>query len=68
LNTGFDPKKGDALLWWNLTEDGREDVMTLHAGEPVLAGEKWALNLWLRERPNRAETEENRKTENAETF
>lgn len=65
LNTGFDPKKGDALLWWNLTEDGREDGMTLHAGEPVLAGEKWALNLWLRERPNRAETEEKRNTENA---
>ena len=42
--------------------------MTLHAGEPVLAVEKWALNLWLRERPNRAETEEKRKTENAETF
>ena len=53
LHVGFDPRKGDALLWWNLTKDGREDVMTLHAGEPVCAGEKWALNLWLRERPNR---------------
>ena len=69
---GFDPRKGDALLWWNLKEDGREDVMTLHAGEPVVSGEKWALNLWLRERPNRAETEEKTetktKTKTTETF
>ena len=62
LRMGFDPRKGDALLWWNLTEDGREDVMTLHAGEPVCAGEKWALNLWLRERPNRAGTEKTETT------
>jgi prolyl 4-hydroxylase len=59
---GFDPRKGDALLWWNLKEDGKEDVMTLHAGEPVVSGEKWALNLWLRERPNRAETPEKTET------
>ena len=71
---GFDPRKGDALLWWNLKEDGKEDVMTLHAGEPVVSGEKWALNLWLRERPNRAETEEKTetktetKTKTTETF
>ena len=74
LRVGFDPRKGDALLWWNLKEDGREDGMTLHAGEPVVSGEKWALNLWLRERPNRAETEEKTetktktKTKTTETF
>ena len=72
LRMGFDPRKGDALLWWNLKEDGREDVMTLHAGEPVVSGEKWALNLWLRERPNRAETagktETKTKTKTTETF
>ena len=55
---GFDPKVGDALLWWNVTDSGKEDPMTLHAGEPVVVGEKWALNLWLREKPNRkSETE-----------
>ena len=74
LRVGFDPRKGDALLWWNLKEDGREDVMTLHAGEPVVSGEKWALNLWLRERPNRAETagktetKTKTKTKTTETF
>ena len=57
INKGFDPKPGDALLWWNVTETGKEDPMTLHTGEPVVAGEKWALNLWLRERPNREKNE-----------
>ena len=72
LRMGFDPRKGDALLWWNLKEDGREDVMTLLAGEPEVSGEKWAMNLWLRERPNRAETagktETKTKTKTTETF
>lgn len=57
LGLGFDPKVGDALCWWNVNDAGREDPATLHAGEPVLEGEKWALNLWFRERP-RGETGE----------
>ena len=44
---------GDAVLWWNVKENGKEDLGTLHAGDPVLAGEKWALNIWLRQRPRR---------------
>ena len=46
---------GDAVLWWNVDENGKEDSKTLHAGEPVEAGAKWALNLWLREKPRRGE-------------
>jgi hypothetical protein len=34
-------------------EAGVEDAGTLHAGDPVLCGEKWALNIWLRQRPRR---------------
>ena len=30
---------------------GNLDDRTLHAGEPVAKGEKWGLNVWLRERP-----------------
>ena len=26
------PAVGDALLWWNVDEDGVEDPRTLHAG------------------------------------
>ena len=51
LRRGFEPVVGEALIWWNVGKDGREDSMTLHAGEPVIRGEKWALNLWLREKP-----------------
>ena len=51
LSLGFDPKVGDALCWWNVNGAGKEDPATLHAGEPVLQGEKWALNLWFREKP-----------------
>ena len=43
----------DAVLWWNVNESGVEDQSTLHAGEPVEVGEKFALNLWLRQRPRR---------------
>ena len=39
-----------ALVWYNLDRDGRPDRLTLHAGEPVERGEKWGMNIWLRER------------------
>ena len=55
LRVGFEPRVGDAVTWWNVDEDGKEDFKTLHAGEPVEAGAKWALNLWLREKPRRGE-------------
>jgi prolyl 4-hydroxylase len=55
LHLGFDPRVGDAVLWWNVDDDGKEDPRTLHAGEPVEAGEKFALNIWLRARPTRGE-------------
>ena len=41
------------MLWWNVNENGVEDQSTLHAGEPVEVGEKFALNLWLRQQPRR---------------
>uniref|UniRef100_A0A8D2IWL9 Prolyl 4-hydroxylase subunit alpha 3 n=1 Tax=Varanus komodoensis TaxID=61221 RepID=A0A8D2IWL9_VARKO len=31
-----------ALFWWNLHKNGDGDEDTLHAGCPVLAGDKWA--------------------------
>lgn len=35
------PKKGTAILWWNLHESGDRDIRTKHAGCPVLVGNKW---------------------------
>ena len=54
LGLRFAPRRGDAVVWFNLDEEGREDVRTLHQGCPVLDGEKWGMNVWLRQRPRRA--------------
>lgn len=45
------PIKGNAVLFYNCTPDGKEDPLTLHAGTPVHKGEKWIVTKWLRERP-----------------
>jgi prolyl 4-hydroxylase len=40
-----------ALLWHNFDRKGVLDRRTLHCGRPVLAGEKWGMNIWFRQRP-----------------
>ena len=44
-------RKGDALLFWNLTKTGAPDVRARHAGLPPDSGEKWLFSQWLRQRP-----------------
>ncbi|CAN5208587.1 hypothetical protein BH24PSE2_BH24PSE2_01990 [soil metagenome] len=44
------PEKGKALLFHNCKSDGGVEPLTQHAGEPVLAGEKWLATRWMRER------------------
>jgi len=45
-------KKGRMLLFHNCGEDSKQrHPHSLHGGMPVEAGEKWACNLWFRERP-----------------
>ena len=44
------PKKGDAILFYNVLPDGQVDRMSLHASLPLLVGEKWVATKWLRER------------------
>ncbi|NXP28814.1 P4HA3 hydroxylase, partial [Scytalopus superciliaris] len=41
--------KNAALFWWNLRRNGSGDGDTLHAGCPVLAGDKWVANKWIHE-------------------
>ncbi|XP_062328778.1 prolyl 4-hydroxylase subunit alpha-3 isoform X3 [Osmerus eperlanus] len=38
-----------ALFWWNLHRNGQGDGDTLHAGCPVLIGDKWVANKWIHE-------------------
>ncbi len=32
-----------------MNNDGEVDARVLHAGMPVEAGEKWGMNIWIRE-------------------
>ena len=41
------PVKGDAVLFYNLLEDGNTDDLALHAALPVWRGEKWLANFWV---------------------
>lgn len=45
------PRPGDALVFFNLDAAGNPSPHALHAGEPVEAGEKWLVSLWLRALP-----------------
>ena len=41
------PKKGKAILYYNMLPDGNIDDLSQHAGKEVLKGEKWIANLWV---------------------
>ena len=41
------PRKGTAVLFYNLLEDGNGDDLALHSALPVERGEKWAANYWV---------------------
>lgn len=42
------PRRGDALLFWSLKTDGNLDTKSLHAGCPVIKGDKWSATKWMR--------------------
>ncbi|KAM7362133.1 prolyl 4-hydroxylase subunit alpha-1-like [Cochliomyia hominivorax] len=42
------PRKGSALMWYNLNNKLEPDVLTLHAACPVLMGSKWICTKWIR--------------------
>ena len=44
------PYKGRAVGWNNLNPDGKENSLTLHAGEPILSDKvKYVLTIWTRQ-------------------
>lgn len=51
-NLGFEtmPKKGGAVYFAYSAQDGSLDERSLHAGAPVVAGDKWIATKWLRQR------------------
>jgi prolyl 4-hydroxylase len=52
LGLEVQPVAGDAVCWLNVTPSGRVLRKTLHRGAEVTNDiEKWAINVWIRERP-----------------
>ena len=51
LGISVRPRVGQALIWMNIDKRGVLDGRTLHAGCPVVAGEKYGMNIWFRQRP-----------------
>ena len=52
LDINVEAKKGRLLVFENVYKNGnKKHFMSEHAGTPVLKGEKWAFNLWFREKP-----------------
>jgi prolyl 4-hydroxylase len=51
-DVGFNFKggKGDALIFWNLLENGEPDWRTRHIGTAPTRGVKWLLSQWIRVR------------------
>ena len=41
------PKRGDAVFFYNLLEDGNGDDLALHAALPATSGKKWLANYWV---------------------
>jgi len=52
LNLSFRGRPGDALIFWNVSESSEPERDSLHAGAPVVRGEKWLLSQWIREKPH----------------
>ena len=52
LDLDFKPKKGCAILWKNLDKNNKCHELSEHSGMPVKHGVKWAINVWVRERPH----------------
>lgn len=48
-NLSVTPKKGSAVYFAYFNSLGQTDSATLHAGNPVLAGEKWIATKWVRQ-------------------
>jgi len=51
LDLRYRGAKGDAILFWNVDEQGEIDRATLHAGLAPTRGEKWLLSQWIRQAP-----------------
>jgi prolyl 4-hydroxylase len=52
LNTRFKPAIGQALIWYNLDNNGLAHPLTLHTGQLVKKGEKFIITQWFHQCSN----------------
>jgi prolyl 4-hydroxylase len=50
VGASIEPKPGVLLVWNNATPEGLPNEDTLHAGTPVIKGQKYVLTKWYRTR------------------
>ena len=50
IGASIEPKPGVLMVWNNATPEGLPNEDTLHAGTPVIAGQKYVLTKWFRTR------------------
>ena len=49
INKSVKPVKGRAVYFKNLTSNNKSHhLKSLHQANPVISGEKWAMNIWTR--------------------
>lgn len=52
VNRSIKPIPSMGVLWNNLSNDQRHvHMLSEHGGQPVIEGEKWAINVWIRQGP-----------------
>ena len=51
LGVKVEPERGKAVKFLNCDAAGKPNPETLHAGLPVIRGEKWLATLWFWDRP-----------------
>ena len=50
IEAAIEPEPGVLLIWNNALPDGTPNEATLHAGTPVVKGQKYVLTKWYRTR------------------
>lgn len=53
LHFSVTPKKGSAVYFEYFYNDNRLNELTLHAGNPVIVGEKWVATQWMKRQSHR---------------
>ncbi|XP_016975117.2 prolyl 4-hydroxylase subunit alpha-1 [Drosophila rhopaloa] len=51
IKVAVEPKKGNALFWFNDFDDETPDPRSLHSVCPVIVGSRWTITKWIHYKP-----------------